>query len=226
MTIYAFSIENFNRSQEEVGTLLGMLRNYLKVLSSNELLFAQINKVQIKIIGNKSYIPADILSDLDAVELKTSHACSLRVLNVCFPYTTRDDICQLVRAVVQSASEGGGGGLSKISLQKIHDNFYFGPKSPPLDLLIRTSGHTRLSDFMLWQCNHNCVVEFTKTLWPNFGFWCFVLIIFKWAYYQLILGAVSARPPVRRVKGKKPKTIAVPYSTLPPAPNALSVCGL
>lgn len=207
-------------------TLLGMLRKYLKVLSSNELLFALINKVQIRIIGNKSYIPADILADLDAVELKTSNACSLRVLNVCFPYTSRDDICQLVRAVVEDACEDSCDELTEISLQSIHDHFYFGPKSPPLDLLIRTSGHTRLSDFMLWQCNHNCVVEFTSTLWPNFRFWCFVLIIFKWAYYQLILGAMIARPIPRRVKGKKTKPIAVPYSTLPPAPNPVSVCGL
>ena len=67
MTIYAFSLENFNRSKEEVDTLFALLRDKLKVMSEHEDLYARYNKVRIRIIGNRSFIPEDILKDLENV---------------------------------------------------------------------------------------------------------------------------------------------------------------
>ena len=85
MTIYAFSLENFNRSKEEVDTLFALLRDKLKVMSEHEDLYARYNKVRIRIIGNRSFIPEDILKDLENVEETTKDFGSKKTLNVCFP---------------------------------------------------------------------------------------------------------------------------------------------
>lgn len=108
-------------------------------------------------------IPQDILVDLESVEVKTRDISSNRILNVCFPYTSRDDITQAIKAIaikVENKEEQ----VENVSLETLNDNMYFGPESYPLDILIRTSGYTRLSDFMLWQCSYNCTIEFVDTL--------------------------------------------------------------
>ncbi len=58
--------------------------------------------------------------------------------------------------------------------------------SPPLDILVRTSGHTRLSDFMLWECHENCTIEFVDVLWPNFKFWEMYKVVMKWSYFRVL----------------------------------------
>ena len=99
MTIYAFSLENFNRSKEEVDTLFALLRDKLKVMSEHEDLYARYNKVRIRIIGNRSFIPEDILKDLENVEETTKDFGSKKTLNVCFPYTARDEITYAIKTI-------------------------------------------------------------------------------------------------------------------------------
>lgn len=70
---------------------------------------------------------------------------------------------------------------------------------PPLDILIRTSGHTRLSDFLLWQCNTGCTIEFPDVLWPDFGFLSIMSILFKWSYYKTLQLEEDA------IRGKEPQ---------------------
>lgn len=185
ITIYAFSIENFNRSQDEVNTLFGLLRERLSYLSDNENSYTQLNKIKIKIVGNKSMIPPDILKDLEIIEAKTDLPTNERVLNVCFPYTSRDDIVSSIKKIGEQRINGDIG-KGDIDYHLLNDNMLLGPDCPPLDIMIRTSGHTRLSDFMLWQCNYQCTIEFVKTLWPDFKFFGIILIILKWGYYKTL----------------------------------------
>ncbi|CUM63321.1 uncharacterized protein PRCAT00000892001 [Priceomyces carsonii] len=217
ITIYAFSIENFNRSQAEVDTLLGMLRDKLKLMSDREDSYARFNKVKICIVGNRSMIPEDILKDLEKIEEKTKQAKSGKVLNVCFPYTSRDDIAHSIRSITEKFESREIDSKDQISLQMLADNMYMGPGTPPLDILVRTSGHTRLSDFMLWQCNYNCTIEFTETLWPDFKFLGVISILLKWSYFKTM-----------QLENQKPKSEAIRRNTqhlnsLPTAPPFASV---
>ncbi|EDK38659.1 hypothetical protein PGUG_02757 [Meyerozyma guilliermondii ATCC 6260] len=212
VTVYAFSIENFNRPQDEVDTLFGLLRDKLAILADNETSFAQVNHVKIKIIGNRSYIPDDILSQLEEIERKTNKPDSHKVLNVCFPYTSRDDITEAMRKVVSSLVSSD---LQRQDLNEdvLQHQMYMDPNTPQLDILIRTSGHTRLSDFMLWQCTANCDIEFVETLWPEFGFFQFFQILVKWGWSKTALAGWNTG----RAK--------VYVYELPPAPPLVSVIG-
>ena len=183
VTIYAFSIENFNRSKQEVDTLFGLLRDKLQYLTKSDHLFAKFNQVKIRIIGNKSYIPRDILRDLDEVEAKTCNVTGNRVLNVCFPYTSRDDMTHAITTVVQKKVNQE---IDHIDVETIKNNMYMGEDSPDLDIFIRTSGQYRLSDFMLWQVGANCTIEFVNSLWPDFNFFDLMIIILKWSYTKTI----------------------------------------
>lgn len=221
VTIFAFSIENFNRSQEEVDTLFQLLRDKLELLSLDSNSFAISNKIKIKIIGNKALIPNDILQDLEKVEGKTRNSTSLRVLNICFPYTSRDDIVHSIKQVATKVQLGEiSNAKSEINLKVLHDLMYMGEEAPPLDLLIRTSGHTRLSDFMLWQCNENCTIEFVRTLWPDFKFLGITSLLLKWMYYKTLQLEDEEKSKANDVETKAIKNI---YKGLPPPPQIVSV---
>lgn len=221
MTVYAFSIENFNRSQEEVDTLFELLRDKLDAISHNKDSYTFQNKVRVKIIGNRTLIPIDILKDLEEIEARTSTTESKRVLNVCFPYTSRDDITHAIRQIAQRTVDGGINSTD-IGVKDLHDSLYMGPDTPPLDLLIRTSGHTRLSDFLLWQCNSNCTIEFVNTLWPDFRFLSITLLLFKWLYYRALQLGDQVRETTSQTRPVKRDTRAN-LSDLPPPPIAVSV---
>lgn len=129
-----------------MNTLFGLLRDKLKMISENEESYARFNNVRIRIIGNRSYIPDDILADLERVEQLTLERSNKKCLNVCFPYTARDEITYSIKSIVQKRFNGEIPSRDDINASMIEDNFYFGPDIPPLDILVRTSGHTRLSD--------------------------------------------------------------------------------
>jgi ditrans,polycis-polyprenyl diphosphate synthase len=221
VTVYAFSIENFNRSKEEVDTLFELLRDKLDGISRNEDSYTLQNKVRVKIIGNKTLIPLDILKDLETIEARTSTSESKRALNVCFPYTSRDEITHAIRQIAQRTVNGGID-PKDIGVKDLHDALYLGPDTPPLDLLIRTSGHTRLSDFMLWQCNSNCTIEFVNTLWPDFRFLSITLLLFKWMYYRALQLGDQARETTGQTHPVRRDTRAI-LSDSPSPPIAVSV---
>ncbi|CAH6719445.1 dehydrodolichyl diphosphate synthase complex subunit Rer2p [[Candida] jaroonii] len=218
VTIYAFSIENFNRSKEEIDTLFGLLRDRLKLLAENENSYSRVNMIKIRIIGNKSMIPEDILQDLEKIEDKTNLETSEKILNVCFPYTSRDDI---VHSIKQTSHQRMNGLINKdsITLDYVTDNMYFGPDSLPLDIMIRTSGQTRLSDFMLWQCNYNCTIEFVDTLWPDFKFLSLIMILMKWGYYKTL----EMESEMNKLNEKDEKEFVDILKELPPHPPHKSV---
>lgn len=213
VTVYAFSIENFNRPKQEVDTLFELLRTSLAKLAENEESFAQVNHVKIKVVGNRLLIPEDILPKLEEIERKTNKPESIKTLNVCFPYTSRDDIAAAMKKVVMRILDGEIDKL-EANIQDIESAMYMDPDSPPLDILVRTSGHRRLSDFMTWQCTSNCSIKFVDVLWPNFRFISLFRILLEWEWSQVrtvILSGekipvhiehLASAPPLISVTGK------------------------
>lgn len=190
----------------------------MRLLSESDTSYTTINKIRVRIVGNKSLIPADILADLEVIEEKTNTPTSVRILNVCFPYTSRDEIVHSIRAIADRYKQHEIV-ADDITTKLIEDYMYMGPESPPLDILIRTSGHTRLSDFMLWQCTENCTIEFVDTLWPDFKFLSIMKILLKWSYKKTIQLEEEA------VLGKEPPLPDLPnsFKQLPPPPPIVSV---
>lgn len=166
----------------------------------------------VRIIGNKSMIPEDILKDLEEIEESTAKSQTGNILNVCFPYTSRDDITHSIKCNIESILSGDLDSQS-ISLQSLTDFMYMGRDSPPLDILIRTSGHNRLSDFMLWQANKSCTIEFIDILWPQFKFLQFIFVLFKWSYYKTIQLEAESVPKIKKSTSK-----SIMLNELPPHP--------
>lgn len=162
------------------------MRDKITQISEHEDSYARFNNVRIRIIGNRTYIPPDILADLERAELVTKDSKHNRTLNVCFPYTSRDDIAISMKNIAEKVQVQEIPSKDEITLQTLKENNYFGADVPELDILIRTSGHTRLSDFMLWQANFNCMIEFVDTLWPDFKFFSITSVILKWSYYKTL----------------------------------------
>lgn len=215
VTIYAFSIENFKRPQEEVNNLFALLRDRLRFLLENESKYVGVNELKIRIIGNRSMIPVDILRDLETIESNTANANTKRVLNVCFPYTTRDDITHAIRSITEQAQDGKIKSVDDITPKMLADNLYFGPDTPPLDILVRTSGHTRLSDFMMWQCASDCTIVFVDTLWPDFKFAATVKVLLMWNYHRTLQVQLELQLGVR----PRPEQFEVLLSELPKPPR-------
>jgi len=283
VTIYAFSIENFKRTKYEVDALMDMAKIKLKQLVQHGELLDRYG-ARIRILGQRELIKPDVLEVVDrAVEMTSRNgAC---VLNVCFPYTSREEITTAIRDTVEEYSqpishEQGRPSpfreeriASTIRSQQQHDTstkptylqppehgmqspsssttslssyshsdqdhehdtssvststtlhhddnttspppeftsidskeqqhasqpkpIYASPElitpetlnshmytasDPPIDLLIRTSGVSRLSDFMLWQCHEDTQIMFLDVLWPDFDLWSFLPVLWEWQW--------------------------------------------
>jgi ditrans,polycis-polyprenyl diphosphate synthase len=273
VTIYAFSIENFKRSRYEVDGLMDMAKTKLVQMSQHGELFDRYGAA-VRVLGDRSLVRDDVLEQVDrAVELTQQNTNA--VLNVCFPYTGREEITHSIRETVreysspppdarprekrpfsethiqrtirsrqlstlaeedsdpaqQSAKEDAVGGTSDaettsvsehdldsssnlpppssqtshspsptlnpttpiskakpsilpdpeaITAQTLTKNTYI--DAPPPELLVRTSGVNRLSDFMLWQCHENTEVRFLDCLWPEFDLWHFLPVLLQWQW--------------------------------------------
>jgi ditrans,polycis-polyprenyl diphosphate synthase len=272
VTIYAFSIENFKRSKHEVDALMAMAKLKLGQLSEHGALLDRYG-ASIRILGQRNYVKPDVLEAIDkAVELTAkndkyalhstvtlylANAAHRAILNVCFPYTSRDEITGAVKKTVETYSQPIqshppplkrpfsethitrhilnqtlGEGSDDVSEQSTSrstspssskeeksahtsvtstafdsdkgDNnlgapTYLDPETitaetltdnmltsgaPPLDLLVRTSGVQRLSDFMLWQCHEKTSIVFLDCLWPEFDLWNFLPVLVEWQWQR------------------------------------------
>ena len=274
MTIYAFSIENFKRSKYEVDALMDMAMIKLKQLLQHGDILDRYG-AKIRILGQKELIKPDLRKAIEkAVEMTANN--DKAVLNVCFPYTSRDEITSAIRSTVEEWSvpitqppadreprsspqqerivrtirsqqhqiedpqppastylQAPGPYSPSSSVTSLTDDsisssstlhgldsppsemdkspgaapvilplsssspIYPSPElinshtltdhmftaaDPPLDLLIRTSGVERLSDFMLWQCHQQTEIVFLKVLWPEFDLWDFLPVIWEWQW--------------------------------------------
>ncbi|WP_420822276.1 polyprenyl diphosphate synthase [Sphingorhabdus pulchriflava] len=152
LSLYAFSSENWKRPEDEVNDLMGLLRGFIK----SDIDEFAANDVRLKIIGNYKALAPDIVDMIDDALARTADN-KRTTLAVALNYGSQDE---LVRAA-QAAS--GEGTITAEAIERHLDT----ADMPPLDLLIRTSGEQRLSNFMLWQAAY-AELWFTETLWPDF----------------------------------------------------------
>ncbi|XP_013883703.1 dehydrodolichyl diphosphate synthase complex subunit DHDDS [Austrofundulus limnaeus] len=166
VTVYAFSIENFKRTKEEVDGLMELAKQkFRKLLEERENL--EKHGVCIRVLGDLNMLPLD-LQQLIAKAVVTTKNHNKCFLNVCFAYTSRYEITNAVREMAWGVEQG----LIKASdvSETLLSECLYSNSSPNPDLLIRTSGEVRLSDFLLWQTSHSCLV-FQSVLWPEYSFW-------------------------------------------------------
>ncbi|XP_019724776.1 dehydrodolichyl diphosphate synthase complex subunit DHDDS isoform X2 [Hippocampus comes] len=166
VTVYAFSIENFKRTKDEVEGLMELAKQkFERLLEERENL--EKHGVCIRVLGDLNLLPLD-LQRLIAKAVLATRAHNKCFLNVCFAYTSRYEMTNAVREMAWGVEQGliQASDVSEALLsQCLYSN-----NSPNPDLLIRTSGEVRLSDFLLWQTSHTCLV-FQSVLWPEYSFW-------------------------------------------------------
>ncbi len=161
LTLFAFSTENWTRPAEEVSDLMGLLRHYLR----SELEELSRNGARLRIIGNREQLASDIVGDITDAEAMTRGNSRIDV-NICINYGARDEILRATRRLAQrvAAGELQAGDIDESCFER--ELLTAGVPDP--DLLIRTSGEQRISNFLLWQCAYAELV-FVDTLWPDFG---------------------------------------------------------
>lgn len=160
LTLYAFSTENWKRPRLEVDTLMRLLREYL----GKELETLVRNRIRFRAMGRREELSPGVRRDIERAEQETAHHDGM-ILTVALNYSGRSEIvdaCRRIAAEIVAA----GGDPSRISEADIERNLYE-PELPDPDLLIRTSGEMRVSNFMLWQIAYT-EIHVTETLWPDF----------------------------------------------------------
>ena len=161
MTIYAFSSENWSRPQQEINDLMGLFRLFIR----RDLADLHRNGVRVRMIGDRKGLQPDIASMVQEAEALTVLNSRMN-LNIAFNYGGRDDI---VRAVTRLAHKVKAGTLAPEAItERDIDSMLDTAGMPDPDLLIRTSGEQRLSNFLLWQAAYAEFV-FLDVNWPDFG---------------------------------------------------------
>jgi len=157
LTVYAFSTENWNRSKEEVGYLMKLLKDAL----TNDVDYFHELGIQIRISGIKEQLNAELQEAIILAEKKTKDN-QKGVLNICLNYGGRPEILSAVKKIVAS-----GLGADEITEQLIQDNLWTAGIPDP-DLIVRTSGEQRLSNFLTWQSSY-AELMFIPENWPDFS---------------------------------------------------------
>jgi undecaprenyl diphosphate synthase len=160
LTLYAFSIENWRRPAEEVHALMELLKDYLQ----KECLEMIQNNIRLNTIGRMEDLPPDVQTTLQETKKKTQH-CDGMILNLALSYGGRSEILHAVQEIVSDFQKGGIK-PEEITIQRF-SQYLWTHGIPDPDLLIRTSGEFRISNFLLWQIAYT-ELYVTDTLWPDF----------------------------------------------------------
>ena len=160
LTLYAFSSENWNRPQQEVSGLMNILKSYLV----SELGRMEKNEIRLNCLGDVSRLPDSVQQTLSD-SIRHTAGNDKMVLNLALSYGARDELCRAVKNIGELCRRGEIE-PEQIDHRLIADNLYTGGQPDP-DLLIRTGGEKRLSNFLLWQTSY-AEIYFTDTMWPDF----------------------------------------------------------
>ena len=152
LTLYAFSSENWKRPEDEISDLMGLLRAFIR----SDIDEFAANDVRLKVIGDYKALPADIVKLIEDALARTAHN-TRTTLAIALNYGSQQEI---VRAAAAAAAKGE---VTVVAIEAELDT----ADLPPLDLIIRTSGEVRLSNFLLWQAAY-AEMWFTDVLWPDF----------------------------------------------------------
>jgi undecaprenyl diphosphate synthase len=158
LTLYAFSVENWKRPRSEVSMLMSLLREYLK----KEMVEMKKQNIRLAVIGRIQELPATVQRDLRAAIEQTHRNTGLR-LTLALNYGARTELVDAFREIV---AQLGQNGASELDESTVSQHLYT-QGIPDPDLLIRTSGEMRLSNFLLWQAAY-AELWITDTLWPDF----------------------------------------------------------
>ena len=160
MTVYAFSTENWKRSQAEVGAIMKLLKFYLRDFFNN-----YKDDIKINVIGRKDNLHEDLKEEIEKAVEKTKNNTGM-ILNIAFNYGGRDEIVHATRKIAERVKDG------KLNAEEIDEktfaNNLYTANQPDPDLLIRTSGEERISNFLLWQIAYTEFV-FSNKYWPEFS---------------------------------------------------------
>jgi undecaprenyl diphosphate synthase len=161
LTLFGFSSENWKRPLGEIDDLMGLLRHYLR----GEIAELHRNGVRLRVIGDVGRLSAEIVTLIDTAEALTRDNTAIN-LTIALSYGGRAEIVAAARAIAAKVAAGDLP-LDAIGEEAIAEHLFTADLPDP-DLLIRTSGEQRISNFLLWQCAYAELV-FTKTLWPDYG---------------------------------------------------------
>ena len=160
LTLYAFSSENWNRPEQEVSGLMNILKSYL----ISELSRMEKNEIRLNCLGETSRLPDGVRRTLEDTINRTVGNDKM-VLNLALSYGARDEICLAVKQLARRCLE------KKLKPEQIDHRIFseqlYTAGQPDPDLLIRTGGEQRLSNFLLWQASY-AEIYFTETMWPDF----------------------------------------------------------
>jgi undecaprenyl diphosphate synthase len=185
LTLYAFSVENWKRPRAEVNTLMTLLKRYLRL----ELSTLLTNNIRFQVIGRKDELAADVQQELDQAMARTSGNTGMW-FNIALNYGGRAEIVAAARRAIAS-------GIAPDALdERRFGELLYTAGQPDPDLLIRTSGEMRVSNFLLWQIAYS-EIWVTETLWPDFR------------RRHLLEAVVAYQKRDRRYGGIKPATAAL-----------------
>lgn len=232
VTVYAFSVENFKRSREEIEEIMSLAQStFYRFQSSNHILHQ--HKVRIRFWGDWNFFSPELRAIMTKLVTDSSIYTNGPVVNICFGYASRYDIANSVKEVISLSDEIDvndidhrlikaclSSGVAKgcfvghdFISNNIHDDDDHKGLYP--DLLIRTSGETRLSDFLLWESSH-CMLSFYPALWPDFSVWDFVKILLQYQknvrlrdiYYSSLHSSTATRSSSPSSTNAQDKAIA------------------
>ncbi|KAI6231417.1 Alkyl transferase [Aphelenchoides besseyi] len=179
VTVYAFSLENFKRSDDEVEGLQKLAKDkFTYLLESKQL---EAIGVRIRFFGNKNRFSEEVRKTMNEVE-ETTKLFRRGNVNICVAYTSQDEMARGMQNLQAQVSRGE---LKPSQIDEtVFGNVLDTRDSLPVDMVIRTSGEKRLSDFLLWQSS-NAFIHFDDVFWPDFNFWHFFKAIFAYQIHMI-----------------------------------------
>ncbi len=160
LTVYAFSTENWSRPKSEVDALMKLLRNYMKTCLKT----AEKNRMKVRVLGDKTGLDDDIRTRIEELEAATVNNDGLN-FQIALNYGSRDEMIRAIRRLAKDCEDGKV--RSKEISEEMFETYLDTHGIPDPDLLIRTSGELRLSNYLLWQLAYT-EFYFTDVLWPDF----------------------------------------------------------
>lgn len=183
LTLFAFSDENWRRPEDEVGALMNLIRLYVR--KEKRRLIEE--NVQFRMIGDRKKISRDIVNLIEDVEVATEHNTGM-CLNIALSYGSRGEILRAARRIAARATQG------ELFAEDIDESVFEDHLDtrglPPVDLIIRTSGEYRVSNFLLWQLAY-AELFFERTMWPDFDSRRFATVLKEYAQRERRFGLTS-----------------------------------
>ena len=182
LTLYAFSVENWKRPETEVSALMGLLRQYLRL----ELKTLLKNNIRFNVIGQRDRLGREVREELEAAETRTATNTGM-LFNIALSYGGRAEIVDAAKRAIRE-------GVTADRLdEEVFSSFLYTHGQPDPDLMIRTSGEMRISNFLLWQIAY-AEIWVTETLWPDFRCRHLLDAIIDFQKRDRRYGAVTSQP--------------------------------